>query len=290
MREARPSMPWLVASSTAAWALVGGLALASAPAAARDGTESAASAAAPADAASTPRPGVAASGAAPRTEASRIEATVRRLRADPLLSGTKKSHHLRFKDDDEDEPEHKAEDGSWRAWLRAFAAFMNDAGRLLVYGLAIVLAAVLVVSARRFVSLRDLRRRPGASASVSHVRDLDVRPDSLPDDIGAAAWALWQAGDAGAALSLLYRGALSRLIHRHACPIAASTTEGECIALARDRLAPDALRYLTRLVLAWQAAVYGRRALSPAMGEALCTGFAPHFDRAASAPTPEAAT
>jgi len=280
----------LVASPAAAWALAGGLALGAATAAARDGAEPAsAPAAAPAEAASAPGRAVAGPGAALRTEAHRIEETVRRLRADPLLSGTKKAHHLRFKEDD-DEPRSKPADQRWRAWFRAFSAFMNDTGRLLVYGLAIVLVAVLVVSARRFVSLRALRRRPGAAAAVSHVRDLDVRPESLPEDIGAAAWALWQAGDAGAALSLLYRGALSRLIHRHACPIAASTTEGECIALARDRLAPDALRYLTRLVLAWQAAVYGRRELSPAMGEALCTGFAPHFDRAASASTTGAPT
>ena len=40
----------------------------------------------------------------------------------------------------------------------------------------------------------------------SHVRDLDIRPESLPDDVGAAALALWQRGEQRAALALLYRG------------------------------------------------------------------------------------
>jgi len=110
------------------------------------------------------------------------------------------------------------------------------------------------------------------------VRDLDVRPESLPDDVGAAAWVLWQAGRVPEALSLLYRGALSRLIHQYRVPITASATEGECLELARGRLAAPALRYITQVVRAWEASTYGGRALSGAMGEALCTGFGERLD------------
>jgi hypothetical protein len=113
---------------------------------------------------------------------------------------------------------------------------------------------------------------------VSHVRDLDVRPESLPDDVGAAAWALWQSGQVPAALSLLYRGALSRMIHRFQVPITASATEGECLAMARGRLEPAALRYVTQVVRAWEANIYGGRGLSDAMGELLCTGFGQRLD------------
>jgi hypothetical protein len=137
------------------------------------------------------------------------------------------------------------------------------------------------------VQLRAFRRSK-AAAAVSHVRDLDVRPQSLPDDIGAAAWALWQAGQVPAALSLLYRGALSRMIHRFDVPITASATEGECLVLARGRLEPGALRYVTQVVRAWEANIYGGRGLSSAMGEALCTGFGPRLD-ASAPPTRDAA-
>jgi hypothetical protein len=144
----------------------------------------------------------------------------------------------------------------------------------------VVLVALLLVSARHLVNLRGFRRRAKAASAVSHVRDLDVRPESLPDDVGAAAWALWQAGQVPAALSLLYRGALSRLIHKFLVPITSSATEGECLDLARGRLEPGALRYVTQVVRAWEANIYGGRTLSTAMGEALCSGFAQRLDTA----------
>ena len=222
--------------------------------------------------------------------AAAIEAAASALRADPLLSGKHKTHTLKWNDSpDKDEPKKKPElpDTGIAQWLAAFARFLNDTSRILLYGVVTVLVVLLLVSLRHFVQLRRLDRRAAGAAVVSHVRDLDVRPESLPDDIGAAAWALWQAGQVAAALSLLYRGALSRLIHRFEVPIQSATTEGECLDLARGRVDASALRYLTQLVRAWEASTYGGRSLSAAMGESLCTGFASRLD-GATTPTAEA--
>ena len=218
-------------------------------------------------------------------QAAAITAAVAKLKVDPLMSGKHKTHTLRWNADDEPEKKDSALDPSWLRWfrwLRDFANFVNDTSRILLYGLVAVLVAVLLVSLRHLVQLRSFRRRAAVAAAVSHVRDLDVRPESLPDDIGAAAWALWRAGKVPAALSLLYRGALSRLIHRWAVPISSATTEGECLDLARGHLDATALRYLTQVVRAWEANIYGNRALSDAMGESLCTGFATRLDAAAA--------
>lgn len=211
--------------------------------------------------------------------AARIEVVVDKLRQDPLLSGKHKEHTLRWK---HSEPDKKQEppDASLLAWLAALARFINDTSRFLLWGVVLVLVTLLLVSARHLVKLRGFRRRTKEAAAVSHVRDLDVRPESLPDDVGAAAWALWQAGQVPAALSLLYRGALSRLIHKFRVPITSSATEGECLDLARGRLEPGALRYVTQVVRAWEASIYGGRTLSTAMGEALCSGFAQRLDAA----------
>jgi hypothetical protein len=215
--------------------------------------------------------------AGPRSAA--VEAAVRKLHDDPLLSGRHKEHRLEWLP--KPSPRKKIDpDPSWFAWIAALARFINDTSRFLVYGAVLVLVVVLLVSGRQLVQLRAFRRRAAAAAAVSHVRDLDVRPESLPEDVGAAAWALWQAGRVPAALSLLYRGALSRLIHRWHVPIAASTTEGECLALASGKLEPGAQRYLTQVIRAWEANIYGNRVLSTAMGETLCTGFATRFDAA----------
>ena len=222
----------------------------------------------------------------PAQREERIAAVVRQLRADPLISGRHTEHELQWKKDEEDKPGKKPKPEPESHWFKSFLDFLNDTSRFLLWGGALVLVAVLLVSGRHLVQLQGLRRRGALPLAVSHVRDLDVRPESLPDDVGAAAWTLWQAGQAQAALSLLYRGALSRLIHRHQVPITASATEGECLELAHARLDAGALGYVTQVVRAWEASIYGGRTLPPAMGETLCAGFAARLD---AAPAAEAA-
>lgn len=235
-------------------------------------------AAACARAGDAPAPPPAASGAlATAVPASAVEDAVTVLRADPDLAGHRKAHTLHWNGDaDADPPSHPHWSGL--DWLVDFARWLADVSRLLFYGVIAALAITLLVVARRFVRLREFRRRARGPGAVSHVRELDVRPESLPDDVGAAAWALWRAGREREALSLLYRGLLSRLIHRHGVPIEASSTEGECLELARPRLAPGAMRYATQVVRAWEACSYGERALSAELGQSLCTGFATRLD------------
>ena len=246
--------------------------------------EAPSTASAPGAALAASAPEAAASNADPR--AARIESAVDKLRDDPLLSGKHVEHRLRLKDDGEREKKKVDKDSSLLAWLASLAHFINDMSRFLLWGIVIVIVALALVSVRHLVQLRSFQRRAKADAAVSHVRDLDVRPENLPDDVGAAAWTLWQAGKVHEALSLLYRGALSRLIHRFRVPITASATEGECLDLARGRLEPGALRYVTQVVRAWEASTYGGRALSAAMGEALCTGFGQRLDAAAPGEAP----
>ena len=91
--------------------------------------------------------------------------------------------------------------------------------------------------------------------------------------IGAAALALWMQGDARGALSLLYRGALSRLVHAHSVPIRAATTEGECVRLAKAHVEAPVAEFFSRLVRVWQLAVYGARMPDNATVSALCGAF-----------------
>lgn len=187
-----------------------------------------------------------------------VDAAVGRLRLDPDLSGKEFTHELRLKHarDDDTPPD----DAQSLGWLSGLARWMANSGRALVWALGIVAVAFVLVSLRRWWQWRAEAAGDGATALPSHVRDLDIRPESLPDDVGAAARALWQAGEARAALSLLYRGALSRLVHGHRVPIRAASTEGECARLAARALPAEGSAYFTRLVQCWQSLVYaGRR-------------------------------
>lgn len=203
-----------------------------------------------------------------------------KVASDPNLAAERTVNMLRWK-----QSEPVTDDPSWWRWanafvqwVRGFFAWVAASGRFVVWALGALAAALLALYLARLVRTRGLPRVPERLDAPSHVRDLDIRPASLPDDVGAAALALWHGGEQRAALALLYRGLLSRLVHAHAVPIRASSTEGECLALARPHLTEASARYATRLVETWGAAVYG--GLLPARGamQSLCSEFAPALD------------
>ncbi|HEU4486107.1 MAG TPA: DUF4129 domain-containing protein, partial [Povalibacter sp.] len=145
------------------------------------------------------------------------------------------------------------------------------------------LAAVLVLAIVRLVRSIGPRNPVPKFEAPTHVRDLDIRPESLPDDIGAAALGLWNDGQHRGALSLLYRGLLSRLVHVHRLPIRESTTEGDCIDLAAS-LSAQRSDYVVRLIRIWQLAVYGGHEPVSEEIQALCS----HFDAALTATAQDA--
>jgi len=216
-----------------------------------------------------------------------VKAAVDKVRADPNMPGFKTEKKLRFKarDEEDEEPDKKTDSLDW---LRDFVKVVAEGARWLIWGLGALALAWLVIRLRRWMQVRAGGARPGKAPLPSHVGSLDIRPESLPDDIGNAAAALWQRGRHRPALSLLYRGALSRLVHSHGVPVRAASTEGECVALAAPRLTPPAQAFFVRLVGAWQLAAYGGRLPSTSEVLAVCGEFDLHLP-ATAAPTAESA-
>lgn len=206
-----------------------------------------------------------------------VNTELEKLRADPDLAGSQKQKTLRFKETKAEKKPTTNERHPFLLWLRDFSRWMTDAGRLVVWVLAALAVAFVIVGLRHWVRVRAGGVKGLSAKLPSHVRDLDIRPESLPDQIGAAAAVLWQRGEHRAALSLLYRGALSQLVHTHAVPIRAASTEGECVALAATRLAPERSAFFGRLVQAWQLAVYGARLPESSSVLALCADFDTQF-------------
>lgn len=230
------------------------------------------------DAASAPAQSVP-SQTTPQLAREQVNRELESLRQDPNLAGKRKEKTLRLKDRGEAKKKDTRHDGTW-AWLRDFARWMTEAGRVGVWVVAAVLVALLLVGLRHWIRVRAGAVKGSTAGPLpSHVRDLDIRPESLPDRIGEAAAALWHKGEHRAALSLLYRGALSRLVHQHQVPIRAASTEGECLALAARRLAPERSAYFGRLVQAWQLAVYGARLPENEAVITLCREFDQHLRR-----------
>jgi hypothetical protein len=200
---------------------------------------------------------------------SEIQAAVERVKADPNLSQERKTRTLRWKEDNE-----RRESSSFGQWIANFFVWLGQLSRVLVWVVGGLLALALIVALYRMVRHIDARAIQKVDIVPTHVRDLDIRPESLPDDIGAAALEMWQRGEHRAALALLYRGLLSRLAHTHQVPIRDSTTEGDCIALAAKHLQAERKDYVTRLIRVWQRATYGGRDPQTEEVQSLCAEFA----------------
>ncbi len=128
-------------------------------------------------------------------------------------------------------------------------------------GLALGIILLLVHRGRWMSRLGRSRRaqgRPPAPPTV--LFGLDIRPESLPDDLPATARGLLREGRARAALALLYRGALAALIHARGIPLNAGDTEGECLRKLAERVDDAQLqRGFSELTGLWREAAYAHR-------------------------------
>lgn len=214
-------------------------------------------------------------------EGSPTEAQVRSaldaVKADPNLATQTTRRSPSFgKDDDEekpDEPRTRFPNVS-DSWLGNLFSWVSETSRALLWVVGIILGALLVLALLRIWGKVDWQRDSKKAAALpTHVRDLDIRPESLPDEIGATALGLWNQGEHRAALVLLYRGLVSRLVHVHSLPIRESTTEAGCVELARVQLPAELTDYVEQLVRCWQCAVYGGMEPADAEFRALCSSF-----------------
>ena len=151
---------------------------------------------------------------------------------------------------------------------------------LLVVGVAFwlfmnrhVIAAVDAVS----VSEDETPRGPRV------IMGMDIGRASLPKDIVATAQTQWRDGHYREALSLLYRGALSRLVEQRELPVRDSDTEDDCLdhvrRSARQHGAGEA-EYFYGLSRAWMLQAYGSEDAGQGEFDRLCRQWP--FDAARS--------
>lgn len=218
--------------------------------------------------------------AEPRPGAAEIARALEQVKADPNITPTRTIRMLRWRESS------TPSRGGW-GWLRYIGDLFRlvaETARVLAWAVIILFASALLFFLVRLVHRRNMPHALDSFIAPSHVRDLDIRPESLPPDIGAAARRLWDRGEHRAALALLYRGLLSRLAHVYRVPIRDSSTEGDCLALASGHVSNERHQYAARLVRLWQSAVYGgQQAETPAV-YLLCTEFAPMMDTGAALP------
>jgi hypothetical protein len=157
-----------------------------------------------------------------------------------------------------------------------------ELARLLVWiGLGVLLVVALY-HLRRLVPAwigQPRTRRPAPPAAIF---GLEIAPESLPPDVAAAALAAIDEGNVRGGLSLLYRGALSALVHGEGLEIAAGDTEGDCARRVAALGNAQRARFFGELVRAWQSAAYAGRLPETDALRGLCREWPAHFGGAAA--------
>ena len=163
-------------------------------------------------------------------------------------------------------------------------------------GLADIVKIVLIAAALFLIGwllyrYRDqfaalARLRPAAKAT--EIAGMDIRPESLPEDVPARVAELWTQGQRSAALALLYRATISRLVSDNRLQLNQGATEGDCLRLAqhavrRQELQPGRLQTAHLATDLWLRAAYGNRWPDDAAVAVACSSWRSEF---ASAPAP----
>ena len=203
-----------------------------------------------------------------------VDAAIAALRHDPNLGGQTKIRTLRWVT--KSQPRPPSTSPRWMIGL--FDYFGQFAGLLLwIAGAgAVAMAAVWILRLLKSGEPRAVPAPP--DVGNRRVLDLDIHPDSLPDDVSAAALELLRAGRLRDCLSLLYRAALSSAVHRFGVAIGAHHTEREVLGAVRGALDEPRARYFADLVTIRQRVVYAGEVLAPEAVLPFCAGFSTFFD------------
>ena len=141
-------------------------------------------------------------------------------------------------------------------------AFMGVVGSVIFY---LVLAAIiaglvyLIYQNRHIFSSGAALAKDARAAKTREVMGMNVTPESLPDDIAAAAREAWRNGNYQLALSLLYRGSIAWFVHKAQVPIEESDTEGDCLRHVEELGQAPYTGYFSGLTNAWIRTAYGKQ-------------------------------
>ncbi len=164
----------------------------------------------------------------------------------------------------------KKPEGGEGSWLFALGYALARVAEVLLWVAAGGLIAYALWWAARMLP-RGAGPAPEPYRPPAALFGMELAPETLPPDVAAAAAALARAGKLREALALLYRGALSELVHKRGVQLLASHTEGDVLRLSGKQ------SYLQTLVDAWRSCAYARRIPQAAAVEQLAAGYKAAF-------------
>jgi hypothetical protein len=153
----------------------------------------------------------------------------------------------------------------------------------LLWAALLGLAALLAWRYRQWLGAFAGRLRLAQRAVTPPNRQLfglEVAPESLPADVAGTVERLW-AEQPRAALGLLYRALLSRLLDDYRLPLHGAHTESEVLRLVEGLEHSELSSFSQALTRHWQNLAYGHRLPPDELRQTLCQDWRRLFDGAA---------
>ena len=218
--------------------------------------------------------------------------SIKALLEQPPFKNKESVTRYRFGDDPAAPAE--AKPGEAPQWLKTLLGWLDSQRFNALAGLIEVLLWGALIAAvgwliwryreflRTFVSRRAKLRARVRPPAPQQAFGLDLTPQSLPDDIAASAEQLWHT-QPRAALGLLYRGLLSRLLHDFALTLKPADTEHQVLLRIEQLQRPELLAFSHTLTQHWQNMAYGHRVPAAHLQQELCDGWRALFGSGARA-------
>lgn len=193
----------------------------------------------------------------------------------PELDGWREVSRWKYIGEEDEEEEEYEWDGFGFDLGRLFARFTEA---LLWIGLAVGIILLLVHRDKWLHLIWRSRPKPRPQAPEK-LFGLDIRPESLPEDVPLAARLAWEAGRHREALSLLYRGALAALVHDEGVEFAEGDTERDCLRTLQPKVEDSLYEHFKGMTQAWQLVAYAHRQPADETVYALCDSWHSHYGR-----------
>lgn len=201
-----------------------------------------------------------------RREVKKSKSVIKEVMLTEYLDDKKITHRWVKIDKEKEEKEKDVDLTFWEDLKDVLEPIAKFIGFLLEFGLWLLIALgiiLLIYFRERWLHLfQGERKKKDDYESPEVMFGMDVRPESLPQNIAQEARDLWQSGQHRESLSLLYRGALVRLINNDSVKLQNSHTEGDVLRHSALKLSETKQSYLKSLTTQWQLIAYAHR--SPA--------------------------
>lgn len=218
-----------------------------------------------------------------------IKESVEDILSKPPFGTKRQTYTYRYRGGEEEEEVEEDDEStdldlSWLEWLGDLLEWLGRAASGVVWSFEVILwvfvialVVVVLLSYKRWLPYLRGQPMPPAPTLPSALFGKEALAEPLPDDIVGKAWERWRQGDARGCLSLLYRGALLRIILSRRIQLPDSATEEDCLREVIPVESPERASYFQSLTRWWQSTAYAARIPAEAQAEELVQGWREHF-------------